>query len=68
MSLTEAKPRAEDGKRLDEIRDHLREDIGKVDELQFKAMFETAAKVLGGLTKAFHDDQQKNEKAWQRQR
>jgi hypothetical protein len=53
--------------RLNEIRDHLREDIGKVDEPQFKAMFETAAEVLGGLTQAFHDYQRKNEKAWQRQ-
>ena len=52
--------------RLDEIRNHLREDIGKVDEPQFKAMFETAAEVLGGLQKAFHDYQQKSEKAWQR--
>jgi hypothetical protein len=52
--------------RLKEIRDHLREDIGKVDEPQFKAMFETAAEVIGGLTKAFHDYQQKNERAWQR--
>jgi hypothetical protein len=52
--------------RLQEIRRHLKEDIGKVDEPQFKAMFETAAEVLGGLEKAFHDYQQKNEKAWQR--
>lgn len=52
--------------RLLEIRNHLREDIDKVDEPQFKAMFETAAEVLGGLSKAFHDYRQKNEKAWQR--
>jgi len=51
---------------LSQIRDHLREDIGKVDDPQFKAMFETAAEVLGGLTKAFRDYQLKNEKAWQR--
>ena len=31
-----------------------------------QAMFETAAEVLGGLAKAFHDYQQKTEKAWQR--
>jgi hypothetical protein len=29
--------------------------IGKVDELQLKAMFETSAEVLGGLSKAFSD-------------
>jgi hypothetical protein len=52
--------------RLQEIRKHLREDIVQVDEPQFKAMFETAAEVLGGLVKAFQDYQQKSEKAWQR--
>lgn len=35
--------------RLQETMDHLRDDIGKVDEPQLKAMFETAAEVLGGL-------------------
>jgi hypothetical protein len=51
-------------KRLQEIQDHLRQDIGKVDEPQLKAMFETAAEVLGGLIKAFRDYEQKNESAW----
>ncbi|MBZ6076384.1 hypothetical protein [Microvirga puerhi] len=52
--------------RLQETIDHLREDIGKVDEPQLKAMFETAAEVLGGLKKAFSDYEQKNEAAWKR--
>jgi hypothetical protein len=52
--------------RLREIRDHLREDIGKVDEPQFKAMFETSAEVLSGLVKAFNDYEKKNESAWTR--
>jgi hypothetical protein len=51
-------------KALTEIRDHLREDIEKVDEPQLKAMFETAAEVLGGLIKAFRDYEQKSEPAW----
>lgn len=51
-------------KALQDIRNHLREDIGKVDEPQLKAMFETSAEVLGGLEKAFKDYEQKNEKAW----
>src|SRR5712671_4758203 len=51
-------------KALQEIKDHLREDIEKVDEPQLKAMFETSAEVLGGLIKAFHDYEHKNEKAW----
>ena len=51
-------------KALQEIQEHLREDITKVDEPQFKAMFETSAEVLGGLIKAFRDYEQKNEAAW----
>ncbi|MGY3233711.1 cytoplasmic iron level regulating protein YaaA (DUF328/UPF0246 family) [Bradyrhizobium sp. USDA 4472] len=51
-------------KALQDIRNHLREDIQKVDEPQLKAMFETSAEVLGGLEKAFRDYEQKNEKAW----
>jgi hypothetical protein len=51
-------------KALDDIRNHLREDIGKVDEPQLKAMFETSAEVLAGLSKAFEDYEHKNEAAW----
>ncbi len=51
-------------KALQDIRNHLREDIQKVDEPQLKAMFETSAEVLSGLEKAFKDYEQKNEKAW----
>ena len=43
---------------------HLRADIDKVDEPQFKAMFETSAEVLGGLVKAFQDYERKTEAAW----
>jgi hypothetical protein len=50
--------------RLQELIDHFRDDIAKVDEPQFKAMFETAAEVLAGLKKAFTDYEKKNEKAW----
>ena len=53
-------------KALEDIRSHLREDIEKVDEPQLKAMFETSAEVIGGLTKAFSDYEQKNESAWRR--
>ena len=44
--------------------DHLRHDIERVDEPQFKAMFETAAEVLGGLVNAFDHYEQKSEAAW----
>ena len=53
-------------KALQVIKDHLREDIAKVEEPQLKAMFETSAEVLGGLIKAFKDYDQKNEAAWRR--
>jgi hypothetical protein len=52
--------------RLQEVIDHLRSDIDKVDEPQLKAMFETSAEVLGGLKKAFSDYEQKNESAWRK--
>ncbi len=50
-------------KRLEETVTHLRQDIGKVDEPQLAAMFETAAEVLKGLIKAFDDYEKKNEAA-----
>lgn len=49
---------------LEKVIAHLREDIDKVDEPQFKAMFETSAEILGGIVKAFQDYQAKNESAW----
>lgn len=53
-------------KGLSETQAHLREDIGKVEEPQLKAMFETSAEVLGGLIKAFDDYEKKNEAAWRK--
>jgi hypothetical protein len=50
--------------RFQELIDHLRSDIEKVDDPRAKAMFETSAEVLGGLQKAFRDYEQKNEPAW----
>ncbi|WP_342641689.1 hypothetical protein [Rhodoligotrophos ferricapiens] len=50
--------------RLEETINHLREDIDKVDDPQFKAMFETSAEVLGGLCKAFDHYERKSESAW----
>jgi hypothetical protein len=49
---------------LNAIIDHLRDDVTKVDDPQFKAMFETSAEVLGGVVKAFTDYEVKNEAAW----
>lgn len=53
-------------KRLQETVDHLRADIGNVQEPQLAAMFETAAEVLTGLIKAFGDFEKKNETAWKK--
>jgi hypothetical protein len=52
--------------RLQETVTHLRQDIGKVDEPQLAAMFETSAEVLSGLIKAFDDYEKKNEAAWRK--
>jgi hypothetical protein len=49
---------------LQELIDHLRSDIEKIDEPRCKAMFETSAEVLGGLKKAFEDYETKKEPAW----
>ncbi len=53
-------------KALEDIQTHLREDIEKVDEPRLKAMFETSAEVIGGLTKAFGDYELKSESAWRK--
>ena len=55
------------GALLENVRDHLRADIQRVDEPQFKAMFETAAEVIDGLVTTFQHYEQKNESAWRRQ-
>lgn len=44
--------------------DHLREDVGKVNDPAAKALFETSAEVLIGLEKAFSDYESKSEPAW----
>ncbi len=49
---------------LQELVDHLREDVKKVDDPKAKALFETSAEVLLGLKKAFEDYEKKNEAAW----
>ncbi len=66
-STTERDPRHHTQKmrkKLEEVKQHLREDIEKVDEPQLRAMFETSAEVIAGLEKAFSDYEKKNESAW----
>ena len=49
---------------MQELIDHLRSDIEKIDEPRCKAMFETSAEVLDGLKKALHDYETMSEPAW----
>ena len=42
----------------------LRSDVGGLHDPRARALFETAAEVLGGLERAFHDDDKKSELAW----
>ena len=50
--------------RLTELAEHLREDVDKVDDPRFKALFETSAEVLTGLEKAFAGYEDKSGNAW----
>ena len=52
--------------RLHQTVQHLREDIGKVEDPRAQALFETAAEVLTGLEKAFRDHEAGTERAWRR--
>jgi hypothetical protein len=45
---------------------HLRDDVGKVDDPKAKALFEVSAEVIDGLQKAFQDYEQRNEAAWRK--
>lgn len=53
-------------RRLNELVGELREEVRMVDEPQFRAVCETAAEVLGGLSKALGDYERRNEEAWRR--
>lgn len=44
--------------------EHLRRDIGKVDDPRAKALFETSAEVLQGLVTAFSHYEEGKEEAW----
>lgn len=51
--------------RLTEMQVSLRHDLQETDDVQFRALAETAAEVLGGLKKAFEDYREGDEAAWQ---
>jgi hypothetical protein len=52
------------GRMMEELINHLREDVEKVDDPQAKALFEVSAEVLEGLQRAFEHFETKSEKAW----
>lgn len=52
-------------RQLTEIVEHLRKDIERVDEPQFKALCETSAEVIGALRTSFQHYTQGSEPAWQ---
>lgn len=69
MAYPENDPRHHTGKlkdMLEEVIRHAREDITKIEEPKAQALFETAAEVCGGLTKALSHYEQRSEPAWQR--
>lgn len=49
---------------LQEMVDHLRKDIGKVEDPKAKALFETSAEVLTGLLTAYKHFEEGKEEAW----
>ncbi len=65
--LSESDPRyhiQKVGQMMEDLVNHLREDVDKVDDPQAKALFEVSAEVLQGLERAFKDFETKAEKAW----
>lgn len=55
-------------RQLTEISDHLRRDIDRVDEPQFKALCETSAEVIGALRTSFQHYTRRSEPAWRTER
>lgn len=49
---------------FDELTHKLRRDLQQIDEPQARALMETSAEVIRGLSKAFNDYQGKTEPAW----
>jgi hypothetical protein len=49
---------------FDDLVSHLRDDVSRVNDPQATALFETAAEVMQGLSKAFKHFEQSSEEAW----
>ena len=67
QSLSENDPRYHTqnvSRMMEDLINHLREDVQKVDDPQAKALFEVSAEVLDGLQRTFEHSDTKSEKAW----
>lgn len=72
MSENETQHSADDPQRhlqrirgmLDDVARHAREDVDKVHDPKARALFETTAEVLGGLSRAYEHAAEKTESAW----
>jgi hypothetical protein len=49
---------------LNDVIEHTREDVGKVNDPKAQALFETTAEVLQGLVTAYEHFEQHGEQAW----
>ena len=49
---------------LNDLIQHVREDVGKVEEPKFQALLETSAEVLSGLRTAYEHYEKKSEPAF----
>jgi hypothetical protein len=50
---------------LNDVMEHVRDDVGKVDDPKARALFETTAEVLSGLITAYNHYESGTERAWQ---
>ena len=67
MAIDETDPRAHTARMeqsFHETIDTLRSEIKVMTDPRARALFETASEVIGGLEKAFHDYDKKDELAW----
>ncbi|CCG03079.1 hypothetical protein [Blastococcus saxobsidens] len=51
---------------LDDVAQHAREDVGKIDDPKAQALFETVAEVCAALARTTEHYEQRSEPAWQR--
>lgn len=65
LQTTDAKAHSENIRSgIQELIDHIKRDISRVDDPKAKALFETSAEVLGGLKTAFSHYEEGREEAW----